>query len=71
MLRTTARYAWLSLDEHDDDLQTFLLYLVAAIRTAYPDSLGDFALLLKVPTLFAPHRLADALLQGMLALPAH
>ena len=62
-------YAWLSLDEHDDDLQTFLIYLVAAIRSAYPDSLGDFALLLKVPTLFAPHRLADALLQGMLALP--
>ena len=62
-------YAWLSLDEHDDDLQTFLIYLVAAIRSAYPDSLGDFALLLKVPTLFAPHRLADALLQGLLTLP--
>jgi LuxR family maltose regulon positive regulatory protein len=42
---------------------------VAAIRTAYPDSLGDFAWLLKVPTLLTPQRLADALLQGLLALP--
>ena len=61
-------YAWLSLDEHDD-LETFLVYLVAAVRTAWPHALDDFALLLNTPTLLPPHRLADALLQGLLALP--
>jgi LuxR family transcriptional regulator, maltose regulon positive regulatory protein len=62
-------YAWLSLDEHDDDLESFLVYLVAALRTAWPHALDDFALLLNAPTLLPPHRLADALLQGLLALP--
>jgi LuxR family maltose regulon positive regulatory protein len=62
-------YAWLSLDKYDDDLETFLIYLVAAIRTAYPDSLSDFVPLLKVPAPLAPQRLADSLLQGLAALP--
>ena len=62
-------YAWLSLDEHDDDLESFLVYLVAAVRTAWSHALDDFALLLNMPTLLPPHRLADALLQGLLALP--
>ncbi len=62
-------YAWLSLDEHDDDLESFLVYLVAAVRTAWSHALDDFALLLNTPTLLPPHRLADALLQGLLALP--
>ena len=62
-------YAWLSLDEHDDDLDTFLLYFTAAVRTAWPQALGDFMLLINTPTLLPPHRLADALLQGLLTLP--
>ncbi len=62
-------YAWLSLDEHDDDLESFLVYLVAAVRTAWPCALEQFALLLNTPTLLPPHRLADALIQGLLVLP--
>lgn len=38
-LRTTLRpSAWLTLDEHDNDLITFLTYLIAAIRTLFPDA---------------------------------
>ena len=33
-------YAWLSLDEQDNDLATFLLYLAAAMRTVYHDAHG-------------------------------
>ncbi len=62
-------HAWLSLDGQDDDLATFLRYLVAAIRTVYPDAMGAIELLLRAPTLPAPGRLADAVLQGMAALP--
>jgi LuxR family maltose regulon positive regulatory protein len=62
-------HAWLSLDEQDDDLATFLFYLVAAIRTVYGDAMGATELLARAPTLPAPNRLADALLQELAALP--
>jgi LuxR family transcriptional regulator, maltose regulon positive regulatory protein len=62
-------YAWLSVDEQDDDLAGFLLYLVSAIRTVYPDAMAAIDLLLRAPTLLAPPRLADALLQGLASLP--
>ena len=62
-------YAWLSLDEQDDNLATFLLYLVAAIRTAYCEAMAAIELLLKAPTLLAPSRLADTVLQDMASLP--
>ena len=62
-------YAWLSLDEQDNDLATFLLYLAAAIRSAYPDGLAEVEQQLRAPTLLAPLRLADVVLQGMAALP--
>jgi LuxR family maltose regulon positive regulatory protein len=61
--------AWFSVDEHDDDLAAFLLYLVAAIRVVYHDAMSAIELLLQAPTLLAPHRLADALLQDLAALP--
>ncbi len=61
--------AWFSVDEHDDDLATFLIYLAAAIRTVAQDALGALELLLSAPTLPAPHRLADTLLQDLAALP--
>jgi LuxR family transcriptional regulator, maltose regulon positive regulatory protein len=64
-----ARHAWLSLDEHDNDLATFLRYLVAAIRAVCHDAMGAIEQLLKAPTLLPPVRLADALLQDMAALP--
>ena len=62
-------YAWLSLDEQDNDPATFLLYLVAAIRSAYPGALATVEHLLRAPTLLPPIRLADTVLQGMAALP--
>jgi LuxR family maltose regulon positive regulatory protein len=61
--------AWFSVDEHDDNLATFLIYLSAAIRTVAQDALGALELLLSAPTLPAPHRLADTLLQALAALP--
>lgn len=61
--------AWLSLDEQDNDLATFLRYLVAAVRTVFHDAMGAMELLLKAPTLPSPGRLADALLQDLAALP--
>jgi LuxR family maltose regulon positive regulatory protein len=62
-------HAWLSLDEQDNDPATFLLYLAAAMRTVDHDALGAIELLLRAPTLPAPNRLADTLLQGMAAFP--
>jgi LuxR family maltose regulon positive regulatory protein len=62
-------YAWLSLDEQDNDLATFLLYLAEAIRAVYPGALAAIDLPLKAPALPAPGRLADALLQGLAGLP--
>ncbi len=61
--------AWFSVDEHDDNLATFLIYLSAAIRTVAQEALGALELLLSAPTLPAPHRLADTLLQDLAALP--
>lgn len=43
--------AWLSLDENDDDLALFLAYLLAAIRTMFPDAVKDTQALLKAATL--------------------
>jgi LuxR family maltose regulon positive regulatory protein len=62
-------YAWLSLDEQDNDLATFLLYLVTAIRGAYPEAMAAVEQILRAPTLGPPIRLADAVLQGMAGLP--
>jgi LuxR family maltose regulon positive regulatory protein len=32
--------AWLSLDEHDDDLAVFVTYLIKALHTIFPDAAG-------------------------------
>jgi LuxR family maltose regulon positive regulatory protein len=39
--------SWLSLDEHDNDLRMFLIYLVAAIQKLFPKALEETSLLLK------------------------
>ena len=37
---------WISLDEHDNDINLFLTYLLTAIRSMFPDTMADtFALL--------------------------
>jgi len=36
---TNTHHAWLSLDTHDNDLQTFVAHMVSAVRTAHPTAL--------------------------------
>ena len=43
--------AWLSLDEHDNDLVVFVSYLVAAVRTLFPAACHDTLQLLHGITL--------------------
>jgi LuxR family maltose regulon positive regulatory protein len=43
--------AWLSLDELDNDLRQFLSYLLAAVQTIFPDSVGKTTILVNAPTL--------------------
>ena len=42
--------AWLSLDEYDDDLVTFLSYVVAAFQAIFPDAGRETQSLLKAST---------------------
>jgi LuxR family maltose regulon positive regulatory protein len=41
--------AWLSLREEDSDLPTFLRYLIAAVRTLYPDACPETWALVRAP----------------------
>ena len=61
--------AWISLDEHDGELATFLSYLLAAVRSVYPEAGRATELVLRAPHLPSPDRLADSLLRDLLALP--
>ena len=61
--------AWISLDEHDSNLATFLTYLLAAVRSVYPDAGRASEPLLRAPNLPSPDRLADAMLHDLVALP--
>jgi LuxR family transcriptional regulator, maltose regulon positive regulatory protein len=56
--RTRRRVAWLALDEYDNELSAFLAYIVAAVRTLYPDACPDTHGLLAATTLPAPEWLA-------------
>ncbi|MFZ2362219.1 MAG: hypothetical protein WA040_22960, partial [Anaerolineae bacterium] len=62
-------WAWISLDEHDSDPATFLSYLLAALRSVYPEAGSAVESLLRAPALPAPAALADALLSDLAALP--
>ena len=61
-------YAWISLDEHDSDLATFLNYLLAAVRTIYPAAGHISELLLHSPEIPVAGRLADSVLHDLAAL---
>lgn len=43
--------AWLTLDERDSDLTIFLAYLIAAIRTIFPDACLETQAMLNIPNL--------------------
>ena len=65
---TERPYAWLSLDNLDNDLGAFLLYLLAAIRTTYPTAVPITWATVNTAGQVLNERLADTLLQELSAL---
>jgi LuxR family maltose regulon positive regulatory protein len=61
-------FAYLSLDEHDNDVQRFLAYVVAALQTVQP-GIGDVAgTMLRAPEAIAPEAVLTALINDIAAL---
>ena len=58
-------YAWLSLDEEDNDLCQFLSYFISAIQTMFPDAVQATQNLLKAPNLPPLSVLAETLLNDL------
>jgi len=56
---------WVSLDERDNDLPTFIAYLLAAIKMAFPDILLQSEALLDIPNPLPPFILARSLLNDL------
>jgi len=63
--------AWLSLDEHDNELAVFVSSLVAALQTAFPDAFGATSSLLSAPNFphLPPYRVATLVINDLAALP--
>lgn len=61
--------AWLSLDEGDDELPTFLRYLIAAIRTLDSDACPTTQSLLDSPQLPPVEYLATSLINELCEVP--
>jgi LuxR family maltose regulon positive regulatory protein len=61
--------AWLSLHERDGDLATFLRYLIAAVRTLFPDACPATWLLLRAPQLPPVEHLAVSLIHELGEVP--
>ena len=57
--------AWVSLDEHDDDLIQFLTYFLAAIRSIFPDALEDTLALANAPEPPPVQTLANSLINDL------
>ena len=69
-LETSDRHtAWLSLDEHDNELRNFVHSLAAALRTVFPDAFGATASLLTAPHFPPPDRLATLLMNDLADMP--
>ncbi|MBK6427720.1 MAG: AAA family ATPase [Blastocatellia bacterium] len=47
LCRTERPVGWVTLDDSDDDVVTFFSYLVAAVRTVYPDACAETSDLLE------------------------
>jgi LuxR family maltose regulon positive regulatory protein len=60
--------AWFAVDEMDSDPDRFLGYVVAAIRTVFPEFGSDIERLLSAPQLPPPEHLADAMVNELAAL---
>jgi LuxR family transcriptional regulator, maltose regulon positive regulatory protein len=61
--------AWLSLDQRDNHLPSFLRYFVAALRSQFPEACPVTARALQAPTLPAPEYLAELLAGEPAGLP--
>jgi LuxR family maltose regulon positive regulatory protein len=61
--------AWLSLDEGDGDPAAFLIYFVAAIRTAFPDACPTTRMLLRAPQSPPFDHVAAVLINELAELP--
>ena len=65
--RAPVRAGWYSVDEHDNDLTTFVSYLAAALRAADAHALSGWIEPDRRPTTPQPEELAVELIQGCLA----
>jgi LuxR family transcriptional regulator, maltose regulon positive regulatory protein len=61
--------AWLSLDEHDNELRMFINSLAAALQSVFPDAFQATAGLLKAPQFPPPDRVATLLIHDLADLP--
>ena len=68
---TTPLVAWLSLDEQDSDLNQFLRYFIAALRTAVPLACTETLKLLEQRSEVRPAILLATLSNDILQLPHH
>lgn len=68
LARHNSPSAWLSLDESDSDIHTFLLYGIAAVHTIFPDSCQETLMQLKAKELLKPELLAGIFANDLEAL---
>ena len=61
--------AWISLDERDNDLRSFLGYFIAAVESLFPESLRETAALLKASMLPPLSLLSGTLINDLATIP--
>ena len=62
---------WLSLDSHDNNLARFLTYIVAAVRTVYPDGCSSVGRMLQSLPLPSADYLSEVLISDLCDLPGN
>ena len=65
------RSCWLSLDSHDNNLARFLTYIVAAVRTVYPDGCSSVGRMLQSLPLPGADYLSEVLISDLCDLPGN
>ncbi len=61
--------AWLSLDEHDNELSIFVHSLATALQTAFPDTFETISALRKSPRILPPDHIATLLINELADMP--
>jgi len=61
--------AWLSLDEHDNELLVFVRSLAAALQTAFPDTFEATAAQRKASRILSPDQIATVLINDLADMP--